>query len=166
MLILVTFPPLVSFKNFLLKLKPSRQCRHTQGLLIFPSAHLSTVNVVEDKVQFVSSLEREVKAHQERVFHILQQNIPFWHNMLFLGKGQLRFSGKFECGTQIPRWNYWMKISPTSTQAHLIPPSFSGWLSSVKLWLHKMLLLLCVLLEEPEISIKKINFCYSHPGRM
>jgi len=33
---------------------------------------LSTVDVVKDKVQFVSSLEREVKAHQERVFHILQ----------------------------------------------------------------------------------------------
>lgn len=47
-------------------------CPDTQRLVHIPAAHLSTIDVVEDKVQFVSSLEREVKAHQERVFHILQ----------------------------------------------------------------------------------------------
>lgn len=61
MLILVTFLPYASSKNC---------C--TDKLAYLPSAHLSTIDVVEDEVQFVSSLEREVKAHQERVLHILQ----------------------------------------------------------------------------------------------
>lgn len=94
-------PP--SLKNFPLQLKPRMLCSDTQRLAHIPATHLSTVDVVKDKVQFVSSLKREVEAHQERVFHILQQNIPFRHNMFLLEKGQLRFSGKFQLGTRIPR---------------------------------------------------------------
>lgn len=75
-----------------------------------PPAHLSPVDVVQDKVQLVSSLEREVKAHQEGVFHILQENIPLRHDMLFLEQGQLGFNGEFQLGTEIPRSNYSMKV--------------------------------------------------------
>lgn len=62
----------MSFKTSPLKLETRMRCTDTQRLVSVPAAHLSTINIVEDKVQFVSGLEREVKAHQERVFYILQ----------------------------------------------------------------------------------------------
>ena len=95
MLMLLTF--LLSFQ-----IKWGRPHTDTQRSVPTASAHLSTINVVQDEVQFVGRLEGEVKAHQKRVFHVLQENIPLRHNMLFLEKGQWRFSGKFQLGTKIP----------------------------------------------------------------
>lgn len=45
---------------------------------------LATVDVVEDKVQFVSGLEGEVQPHQEGVLDVLHQHAALCHDMLLL----------------------------------------------------------------------------------
>lgn len=48
---------------------------------------LSSIHVVEDKVEFVSSLEGKVQPHQERMFDILHQDTSLRHDMLLLDEG-------------------------------------------------------------------------------
>ncbi len=46
--------------------------------------NLPSIDVIEDKVQFVRGLEGVVKTDQERMFDILHQNIPLRHDVLSL----------------------------------------------------------------------------------
>lgn len=50
----------------------------------FAKTHLSSVNVVQDEIKRVCSLEGEMKAHQERMLQPLQEYIPLNHHMLLL----------------------------------------------------------------------------------
>lgn len=59
-------------------------CIRSEILLDFLTAYLSTIDVVQDKIQFVCSLEGKVKPDQEGVFYIFQQDIALWHNVLLL----------------------------------------------------------------------------------
>ena len=42
----------------------------------------SSVDVVQDKVEFGAGLEGIVEPHQERVSHVLQEDVPFGHDVL------------------------------------------------------------------------------------
>lgn len=48
------------------------------------ATHLSPVDVVEDEVELAGRLEGVMKAHQERMFDVLQQHVPFRHDVLLL----------------------------------------------------------------------------------
>ncbi len=46
--------------------------------------YLSSVDVVEDEVEFVGALEGVVEPDEERVRHVLQQHVPLRHDVLHL----------------------------------------------------------------------------------
>lgn len=48
------------------------------------ATHLSSVDEIQHKVQLVCSLEGVVEPNQEGMFHILQQHVPFRHDVLLL----------------------------------------------------------------------------------
>lgn len=46
--------------------------------------YLSSVDVVEDKVELLWGLEGVVQPHQEGMFQTLQQHVPLGHDVLLL----------------------------------------------------------------------------------
>ena len=59
---------------------------------VWVAAHLSTVDVVQHKVEFVIRLEGVVQSHQEGVFDVLHQHAALGHDMLLLrGRGGIRY---------------------------------------------------------------------------
>ena len=54
------------------------QTRHCYSRLV---SHLSAVDVVDDEVEFVGSLERVVEADEERMVHVADQHVALGHHV-------------------------------------------------------------------------------------
>lgn len=48
--------------------------------------YLSSVHIVQDKVEFLCGLERVMKPNQKRVFQTFQQHISLRHDVLLLNR--------------------------------------------------------------------------------
>lgn len=55
------------------------------GLYLGVVTYLSTINIVQHKVQFVSSLEGVVEPHQEGMLDVFHQHTALSHDMFLLG---------------------------------------------------------------------------------
>ena len=59
-------------------------CGNTVILWIVVKSYLSTVDVVEDEVEFLLRLKRWVKRHEKRMVLIVAQHVAFGHDVMRL----------------------------------------------------------------------------------